>query len=907
MQIPSIITLGERPADRPGIIAMYAGLSHLLLLLITQAENYLLYIWPATYSIAALLGFMANLVYAQWEGVLFSALLVVITWLSAPKRAGLWVAFALTTIANFYLVIDQVGYKVLFDHFHPSMLEGAQRLSDLSSSTLAELDGAFYFNLVLFAVITATLAKLCLKESMAREMGYINRLTRLVITPKGMAILAAFIIVSALLPVQAAYTKLLHHPAHNLLASLHTPSRSVAVASAAPQRVADERPLDLWQLRYGKPPADPKTDQRLDELLNNAQASKHPWNVIWIVMESVGSRQLLAADGRPDPALTPNLARLAENAVIFDSIYSVFPGTVRSHVDMVTGGRTLTWGSVFDELTYPYEGPTMPRAFSAAGYNTALFSAQKLDFENMNGFYKQAGYDYYYDFGEANETFKRQNTLQSWGAREDPILSLAVNWLDKHRDKPFFLQYLTVATHHPYDVPDDFRRPVRGTTRQDNYKNALSYTDAALGRLLAQLRSRHLLDNTLIVINGDHGEAFGETHPQNFLHKNYIYDENIKNFLLIANPVLFSETVRSQRIVSIGDIMPTLLSLAGLPPADVPGQNILSRSYTPRLVYYYKNTDPEMWGLRDGQWKYMGARLGGIEELYNLDSDPNEFSNLADIYPDRIKQYDRLAAHWYAETNRDFVSHLTGFRYPGGREMSESELRSVGPKLMAFGYPKPSESGEGFEFKEASTFNPNDQVVAWTHWVSYPRDKAVHYVWKAPSGKTHEFDFKVKSSWSTTRVNNSAPLPLETGTWQLILRDGDRDLLTGGFTVDRNAPLHVQREDTAKAREIAVGKYAFTSQGKEEFTRDTTVASTDRIAVWTRWKPLDHDRRVIYRWKSPSGQMTELYFVIKRGWDQTWVDLGNKDPAESGRWEVTLWDGEKKLNSATFTVTAGGR
>ena len=622
-------------------------------------------------------------------------------------------------------------------------------------------------------------------------------------------------------------------------------------------------------------------------------------------MESVGSKQFLKTDGLPDPTITPNLSRLAQHAAVFSSLYSVFPGTVRSHVDMATGGRTITWGSVFEELTYPYEGPTTVRALNAVGYDTALFSAQKLDFENMNSFYKQEGFDHYYDFGDADPEFQKQNSLQSWGAKEEPILSLAVKWIDRRRERnrPFFLKYLTVATHHPYDVPADFRGQVLGTSRKNNYKNALNYTDSALGVFLKQLESRHLLGNTLIVINGDHGEAFGEYHAQNFLHKNYLYEENVKNFLLIANPALFPDTVVSRRIASIGDIMPTVLGLADIPPGDVPGQSLMSKAYIPRIVYFYKNTDPDLWGLRDGQWKFIDTKLGGHAELYDLDLDPNEANNVAQIYPDRVALYDKLVARWYAQTNHDFVVHLKGFEYPGGKEMSEADMRTPGPKLLAFDYRKATEETTRENFQEANTLNPFEEVVAWTRWIHYPHDKDIHFVWKSPSGEVYQYDFNVKAIWGTTVVRNSAPLPLEEGIWHLSLQDGDKTLITGSFIVDHNAPLHTKPEQ-AQAMEIAIGRYVTTDHGKEEFKRTNSVNPGDHIAVWTLWKRFDHGQRIFYKWRSPSGEMTDFYFDIKQGWNQTIVNLGNEKPAETGQWEVSLWDGDRKLTSTKFNVAA---
>jgi phosphoglycerol transferase MdoB-like AlkP superfamily enzyme len=905
--------------DQVRVLALLVALSHFGLLLVIQLENFFLYIRPSPHADSSLISFLAGLVLGQWENIAAAVLLGVLTLGAAASRPGRWLSFAVVCAVNLYLVVDQVGFKLFFDHFSPSMLEGAQRLGDLRSSITAELDITFYINIVLYLLVSGLLYITFFRGFSLHYSGLDAHLSNLFRSKKAPVFVLILIVIGALFPIRADYANLYHHPFHNLMMAMSDPPRPVAAPSLAAasspasvpvslKRDAPNKPLDLQSLRFGKFPPDPQSDERLDAALRASQTQKKPLNIIWIIMESVGSEQLLRTDDRPDPGITPTLAKLAQHAALFDSLYSVFPGTVRSHIDMVTGGRTLTWGSVFKELTYPYDGPTIGRAFSAAGYDTALFSAQKLDFENMNGFYKQAGYDYYYDFGEADPEFQKQNTLQSWGAREGPIMSLAVKWLDKRRDpnRPFFLQYLTVATHHPYDVPFDFRKPVLGTDREDNYLNALSYTDSALGVMLKQLQSRHLLDNTLIVINGDHGEAFGKHHAQDFLHKNFIYEENIKNFLLISNPKLFSDTVFSRRVASIGDIMPTLLSMADIPPADVPGQNLMAKDFKSRLVYFYKNANPAQWGLRDGRWKYIGKQVGDSPELYDLDLDPNEGSNLAQIYPDQVALYDKLVGRWYTKTNHDYVSRLKGFQYPGGKELSEKDLRSAGPKMLTFGYQLPNKDKDAdSEFKQEKSFNPYEVVTAWTHWVSFPRDKVIKYVWQSPDDDIHTLDFKLNPEWSTTQVINIAPLPMAEGTWHLTLKDGDKTLISGSFTVDRKTPLHVPREDDANAKEIAMGKYVITDLGKEEFTKTNKMKPGDRVAVWTRWKPLDHDRRIVYRWKAPSGQLFEFYFDVKRGWDQTYVNFSHSSPMEAGHWEVTLWDGERKLTSAKFDVATG--
>jgi phosphoglycerol transferase MdoB-like AlkP superfamily enzyme len=108
----------------------------------------------------------------------------------------------------------------------------------------------------------------------------------------------------------------------------------------------------------------------------------------------------------------------------------------------------------------------------------------------------------------------------SFGVEEPSTVRRMLAWIDAlPRGERFFLTYLPVAGHHPYEVPD--AGPFPEDQEINRYRNALHYADAALGALLDGLRERGLDRNTLFVIFGDHGEAFGQ-HEGNYAHAIFI-------------------------------------------------------------------------------------------------------------------------------------------------------------------------------------------------------------------------------------------------------------------------------------------------------------------------------------------------------------------------------------------------
>ncbi len=418
-------------------------------------------------------------------------------------------------------------------------------------------------------------------------------------------------------------------------------------------------------LVFGQAAESAQTPQALQGLHTAIRTHLPRPNVVLIVLESVGTKQLFRADrsGKLDPQVVPNLARLSERSLIFDSIYTIFPATVYAHVPLMTGGRSITHGNVFDELSASYGWPTLPRVLQQNGYRTGFVSASDLTFANLGPYLRSTGFEYFF-FGATQlpRNERKQAALNSWGAMEEVALTKALHWLDTiaASEQPFFPQWLTLATHHPYSTPADYPELFGEgeENRRSHYWNALHYTDAMVGRLIDGLAARGLLDNTLVLVTGDHGEGFGQWHNGAFSHGPHLYEEHVKTFLMVSTRHAPAPPVMVDRIGSFGDILPTLLSLLGMDAVAVPGQDLFSPAYTPRPVFFQNTHLPRRWGLRDGQWKFIAAINGTETELYDLTTDPDEQVNLAPAYPAHIQTYRQLCTHWYLTQNADYVALL---------------------------------------------------------------------------------------------------------------------------------------------------------------------------------------------------------------------------------------------------------
>ncbi len=879
------------------VVGTAVGCVHALLLLTIQLENYFLHLYQPSDGYVGAIKFLALLPFCQLEHIVVSIAIGLTAWAAYRLDFTRWLCFSAVILLNLYLAVDQIIFPTFFDHLQLSMSEGQMAdLSALSDSVRAEIRPEFYINLALIGLTGVAVFAVFLQPHRIRP--FCNRLYGRWRESRPLVnLLTAFVVVSIICARFVDNHKLEHH-------ALTVLARSAFAGGPppAPPKPSGEQ-ADIYTLRHGRPIDVPGRSKRKAELLKQIQARETPPNIVFIVLESVGTDQLFR-NGEIDAAFTPNLAAVTDHMAVFDAVYTTFPATIRTHVPMNTGGRTITWGSVFEEFSAAYQGPVLVNELKQQGYRTALFSAGDFTTENMTGFFGQLDYDHVFEPGAADEDFVDAHKIHSWGVNEDIVREMAFDWVDEDlAAAPFFLHFLTISTHHPYGVVDGYNSPLDGDDRETRYYNSLHYNDSVIGRLLNDLRARKLLDNTVIVLTGDHGQAFGRRHHTNFTHKNYIYEENVRTFCIVLDFVAIQEYYRDHTVAQIGDIMPTVLALAGTTPSQpVPGRNLLDPEYTSRIVYFHKNAEPELWGLRDGNWKFITEKVDKANpELYDLDADPTEQHNLAAERPEQVALYNDLCGQWYVRTNDDFTSRLTDFTVTGGRSLDVDDLSSYGPKVVTFGF----RDDDIDEFVELPVIHPYENMAAWTRWVSYPEDHVITYRWWSPSGDQREFTFKVRSEWSTTWVYHHPYWPMEEGTWRLALYDEqNRKLITSEFEVNADAELKAPLQSVLPSlRKLETGMRNKDLVRANKFAPSTIFTVEDTVSIRSSWggKKIKKKYRILHEWHDPTGAVTKQLEKIN-GVTEV-IDGQHPQPLMPGAWRVVMKtpDG-RPLGDAEFDV-----
>lgn len=426
-------------------------------------------------------------------------------------------------------------------------------------------------------------------------------------------------------------------------------------------------------------------------------------NVLFIVSDDLNTD--LGCYGHAQ-VQSPNIDRLAKRGVRFDRAYCQYPVCNPSRTSFMSGRRPGTTGiidNVTPTRTNTKEAVFLPQHFRKHGYQT--IKVGKI-YHTGNNFEDAASWDV--DIREtgraksppAEQVVKRIHKagVMLDAADEDTwdgfVARKSVELMEKasKTDKPFFLATGFRRPHTPYIAPKKYfdlypfeqikpreepvahlrgippialtykqgeKRPSADEWRQiiASYNAAISFMDAQIGVLLDALDRLNLWDSTVVVFVSDHGYHLGE--HGGLWHKMCLFEESVRVPMIVAAPGVKAGI--SPRLVELVDLYPTISDLSGLPLAE----GLEGTSFKPLLsapARAWKKAaftevsrggtiggklDPKLMGrsVRTERWRYTEWDFGKQgAELYDHDSDPHEWINLATDakHADTVKQLQAL-------------------------------------------------------------------------------------------------------------------------------------------------------------------------------------------------------------------------------------------------------------------------
>jgi arylsulfatase A-like enzyme len=386
-----------------------------------------------------------------------------------------------------------------------------------------------------------------------------------------------------------------------------------------------------------------------------ARTARRPPNVILLVLESVAARWTTFG-GRYHT--TPTLKAEAAHATVFDNMYA--------HVGRSSNSLAAILLSVYPRLDFrdfTEEYPRVRRTSLAAvfrerGYRTAFLTPSDLSWAGWDAFLHIRGFDDVRDY----RGMACSEQISSWGVEDRCLVEALVDFIDRDPARPFFAMGWTQQTHHPYEPSPGAPtldllqnlEPVPDAYDLERYMNVLHETDRSLGRIFDTVRKHGLGDDTIIVVVGDHGQAFGYPHDS-YLQGRTAYEEDVHVPLLIWSPRRYRSEAHAPIVGGHVDLAPTIAELTGVTPApDWEGRNLFDPTHPPR-AYFYVAQDEFKLGIREDEWKYIVDLRSGTDELYNLARDPDEQQRVSGEQERVARLRQRLAA--WAEANRRQYAH----------------------------------------------------------------------------------------------------------------------------------------------------------------------------------------------------------------------------------------------------------
>ncbi|MCC7176391.1 MAG: sulfatase-like hydrolase/transferase [Bryobacterales bacterium] len=379
----------------------------------------------------------------------------------------------------------------------------------------------------------------------------------------------------------------------------------------------------------------------------------------------------------------PNLDRLAREGAVFDRWYTGSPLCAPSRACLLTGKYNIHNGVPNNTADLPETEVTIAEALRPLGYRTALFGKWHRGRLADGGFTHplDQGFDETFGYLDARHAWEHfPKTL--WRGREsvpvsgysaDLVANEAVRFLRSPRREPFFLYVPFIEPHFLVEAPEEDVAKFRGKFAEKDsnepvnarYAAMLHRLDAAIGRILRALDEAGLAKNTLVVFTSDNGATFesGNRGASNYHDSNRPFrgqkrsleEGGIREPAVVRWPGRVPAGTRSEEIIHMTDVFPTLLAAAGGKPDPawkVDGMDMLAvwtgKAKAPERTLFW-DFPIEGWNMRAamrGDFKLL--QIGDNRFLYNLKADPQERRTVGGEYPEIFKQLQKELESWLA-------------------------------------------------------------------------------------------------------------------------------------------------------------------------------------------------------------------------------------------------------------------
>lgn len=423
------------------------------------------------------------------------------------------------------------------------------------------------------------------------------------------------------------------------------------------------------------------------------RAEINPPNIIFILADDLGYGDL-SCYGQ-EKFSTPNIDRLAAEGIRFTNHYSGSTVSAPSRSSLMTGlhtGNTPVRGNKEfrpeGQQPLPQTTRTIAHVLKDAGYTNGIVGKWGLGYPGSGSEPLDMGFDYF--FGNNCQRHAHHYFVDYlWENRqrisyEEPIYShdavtdKGMQFIRDHKDKPFFLYMAYAIPHAEMVLPKEYLEPFIGRYHEPNpwpaghsygeqpYPRAalaamITHLDSDVGRIMDLLAQLGIDDNTLVIFTSDNGPAVEGGNDPAFFNssgglrgtKRDLYEGGIRVPFVARFPGVIPKGLETGHISAFWDIFPTFSELAGA-AADIETDGIslvpvfmgqADKQSKHEYLYWEFHELGARQAVRMEQWKGVRYNLADGNrdiELYNLDNDPGETTNIASEYPDVVARISEI-------------------------------------------------------------------------------------------------------------------------------------------------------------------------------------------------------------------------------------------------------------------------
>lgn len=412
-----------------------------------------------------------------------------------------------------------------------------------------------------------------------------------------------------------------------------------------------------------------------DELLRQEKVKP---NIVIILSDDQGFGDVSYHE-HPEEINTPAIDKLAAQGVVFTDGYASAYVCAPTRAGLLTGRYQQRFGfyrAPDSRVGLPLSEITLADVLKKEGYTTGAFGKWHLGltkeyhpcsrgFDEFYGFLGHGAHDYF-DYSCEKDAddfhqciYRNYNTISDEGYLTDNLANEACSFIKNNSNKknPFFLYLPFNAVHTPMQAPQkDIARFNTGDEKRDILLAMLYRMDEAIEQVVGALKNEGVYDNTIIFFLSDNGGAKASRSNNLPLRgfKHSVYEGGFRVPFIMSWPGKYRHSVCSEPVISI-DIMPTICAALNIELSNdriYDGKNMLPAiSGDLKLPLHdelYFDGNDNTGAVREEDWKLLFSKKGNLE-LYNLDLDIVEKTNLVSQYPEKANELKGKYETWRSE------------------------------------------------------------------------------------------------------------------------------------------------------------------------------------------------------------------------------------------------------------------